>query len=135
LREILITCLVEIREQVLFAVAQNDDEEESLEWLIGIAKDKDEAMELRTRAIFWAGQMGDLPVDALGSLYEDAEDREMKEQVLFGIAQQDSKEAVTLLMEIARNEDDVALKTNIIFWIGQSDDSRVPSFLEEIITR
>ena len=40
----------EIKEQVMFAVAQNDDEYECLDWLIEIAKDKDESMELRGRA-------------------------------------------------------------------------------------
>ena len=123
----------DVKEQVLFAVAQNGDEDESLDWLVTIAKDKGESMRLRTRAIFWAGQMGELPVDALGSLYEDLEDREMKEQIVFALSQQDSDGAITLLMEIARKETDVELKTNIIFWIGQSDDPRSAEFLEEII--
>ncbi len=124
---------IEVREQILFSVVQTDDEDESLEWLIDIAKDKDEPMLLRARAVFWAGQLGDIPIDALGSLYEDAEDDEMKEQVLFSLSNQDTREAITLLMELALTEENAELKTNIIFWIGQSDDERVPAFLEDII--
>ncbi len=47
----------ELREQVLFAVSQSDDPANG-QWLVGIATDPNQPMELRKNALFWAGQSG-----------------------------------------------------------------------------
>jgi len=124
----------ELKEKVLFGVSQSG-EDEDVEWLLDLALDPSESIEIRKNALFWAGQMG-LEVSRLSGLYESVSDREMKEQVIFVLSQSSQEtEAVDQLLEIARNEDDSGLKRNAIFWLGQRDDPRVADFLLELIRR
>lgn len=123
----------EAKERVLFSVAQADDD--GLDWLLGVARDRKEPAELRCRALFWAGQMGDVPVKDISALYRDAEDPELREQVIFTLSQQDSKAATDELIKIVREEKDPELRTQAVFWIGQSGDPRAAEFLEELINQ
>jgi len=121
----------ELREQVLFAVSQSDDPANG-QWLVGIATDPNQPMELRKNALFWAGQSGVGLTDLL-NMWDLDLDPEMKEQLVFVYSQSDDPAALDKLFEIARTETDKELRENAIFWLGQSDDPRVTAFLEELI--
>ncbi len=123
----------EAKERVLFSVAQN--EHEGGEWLLSVMRDKKEDKELRGRALFWAGQMGEVPLGDIVAFYNEAEDEEIKEQVLFTLAQHGSTEAIDELMKIVGKEDSIELRTRAVFWIGQSDHPRAAEFLEDIISQ
>jgi HEAT repeat protein len=123
---------MELKERVIFGVAQNPSEEDR-RWLLVVARDETEPVELRKNALFWVGQSGEIAVDALADLYQSMPDREMREQVIFALAQRDSREAVTALMGIAEDEEDAELRQSAVFWLGQSDDPRVPEFLLSLI--
>jgi len=121
----------ESREKILFSMSQIDGRE-SQRWLLQIAGDVNEGIELRKKALFWVGQ-SDIPATELFTLYEKMPSREMKEQLIFVYSQRDEKAAVDKLFEIARTETDRELKKKAIFWLGQSDDPRVPAFLERLL--
>ncbi|KPK56882.1 MAG: hypothetical protein AMS21_12250 [Gemmatimonas sp. SG8_38_2] len=121
----------EIKEKILFSVSQSGGSQNG-EWLLGIASDTSEPMELRKKAMFWAGQAG-VSVVEMASLYETMPDRELKEQIIFALSQQGDDEAVDKLLDIARSETDIELRKQAIFWLSQSDDPRVAEFLMEII--
>ena len=123
----------EVKEQVLFAASQSGEEMQG--WLLEVARNSKESIELRCRAVFWAGQLGDVPVADIFSLYQASADRELKEQVIFTLSQQQSNEAAEKLMQIVRQEQDPELRTMAVFWIGQSDHPRAAEFLEEIINK
>jgi len=125
------TTEAEIKDKILFSVAQSGGSENG-EWLLGIAADTSEPMELRKKAMFWAGQAGVSVVEMAG-LYETMPDRELKEQIIFALSQQGDDEAVDKLLDIARSETDIELRKKAIFWLSQSDDPRVAEFLMEII--
>jgi len=122
----------ELRSQVLFAVAQTHDPADGA-WLVGVAKDRSQGIEVRKNALFWAGQSG-VEVKELLDLYTTTIDHEMKEQLLFVYSQSKSPAALDKLFEIAKTEKDKDLRENAIFWIGQSHDPRVTKFLEDLIT-
>ena len=121
----------ELRGQVLFAVSQSDDPANG-EWLVDIATDRSQPMELRKNALFWAGQSGEGQADLLAMWSLDL-DQEMKGQLVFVYSQSGEPAALDKLFEIARTETDKELRENAIFWLGQSDDPRVTAFLEELI--
>ena len=123
----------ELREQVLFAVSQSDDPANG-KWLVDIATDRSQPMELRKNALFWAGQSG-VGVEDLLAMWSLDLDHEMKEQLVFVYSQSDEPAALDKLFEIARTETDKELRENAIFWLGQSDDPRVTEFLDELITQ
>ena len=77
----------ELRNKILFSVSQMGGEENG-KWLVGIARDRAQPIEIRKQALFWAGQ-GGAPIADLTSLYTAFDDREMREQLIFVYSQRD----------------------------------------------
>jgi len=133
LRDLYVTLeATELKERVLFAISQNDADENG-DWLMERAMDQSESIELRKRALFWAGQTDELDVARLSELYNTMDDEEMRTQVMFVASQRDEPAAVDLLMRIATEDPNEELRKRAVFWLGQSDDPRVPEFLLRII--
>lgn len=122
----------EIKEKILFSIAQLGDPE-TASWLLNVAADGNEPMEMRKKALFWAGQARVLSIEEMGDLYSRMPERELKEQIIFGLAQRHEDAAVDLLLEIARNEEDVELRKKAIFWLGQVDDPRIDELILQLI--
>ncbi|HSJ31418.1 MAG TPA: HEAT repeat domain-containing protein [Longimicrobiales bacterium] len=122
----------ELKEAVLFALSQNSDAGNA-DFLIEVALNEREPVEMRKSALFWAGQKRALPLNRLGELYRSIDDREMREAIIFTMSQRREPEAVERLIEIARTERDVELRKTAIFWLGQSKDPRAVRFLGELI--
>lgn len=122
----------ELKEKIIFSVSQNRASSNA-RWLLDIALDDKESIEMRKQALFWAGQNRGLSMDDLGALYQRVGDREMKEQIIFVYSQRRDPASVDKLMEIARTEKDRELRKKAIFWLSQSRDPRVAKFLEELI--
>ncbi|MEO5589380.1 MAG: HEAT repeat domain-containing protein [Gemmatimonadaceae bacterium] len=124
----------ELRERVLFSLSQRKGAGNE-RWLMDIAINSKEDIELRKQALFWAGQSG-VGIDEIIPLYSRITDHEMKEQVIFVLSQRNnSPAAVDKLLDIAKNDKDVELRKKAIFWLGQSRDPRVQQFLLELINR
>ncbi len=124
----------ELKEKVIFSISQNDDAG-SRRWLMDLALNANESIEMRKKALFWAGQKGDVAIADLARLYTTMTNREMKEQLIFALSQRHESEAVDQLMTIAEKEPDKDLRGKAIFWLGQSKDPRVPEFLLRLINR
>ena len=120
-----------LREKVLFSISQAGGQDNA-RWLLGVAKDARQPLELRKRALFWAGQ-SDASVTDLTALYGAMTDREMREQLIFVYSQRDEPAAVDKLLDIAKREPDVELRKKALFWLGQSDDPRAAKALQDII--
>jgi HEAT repeat protein len=124
----------ELKDKVLFSLSQRKGMGNEA-WLMNIAINDREPVELRKKALFWAGQSG-VGVDAIIPLYSKINDQEMKEQVIFVLSQRGSTPAaVDKLMDIAKNDKDPELRKKAIFWLGQSRDPRVQQFLVDMINR
>ena len=124
----------DLTEKVLFSVS-NQRASGSGAWLIGIATNERESIELRKQALFWAGNNRAATVTEIAGLYDRVADREMKEQIIFVLSQNRAEAAVDKLMDIARRDSDRDLRSKAVFWLGQSRDPRVLKFLEELINR
>ena len=120
-----------LRDQVLFSISQAGGAENG-RWLLGIARDGAQPLELRKKALFWAGQGGASMTDLAG-LYSSMPDRAMREQLIFVYSQRDEPAAVDKLLEIARADPDRELRKKALFWLGQSDDPRAARALQDII--
>lgn len=121
------------KEKVLFALSQQNDPANAA-WLVDRAKDPNESLELRKKALFWAGQRdGALP--DLIALYSSMTDREMREQLVFVYSQSNDKAAADKLFDIAKNDPDPELRKKALFWLGQSNDPRVVQLLQDIIDK
>ena len=124
----------ELKDKVLFSLSQRRGMGNE-QWLMSIAVNDRENIELRKKALFWAGQSG-VDLDAIMTLYSKVNDQEMKEQVIFVLSQRGrTPGAVDKLMDIARNDKNPELRKKAIFWLGQSRDPRVQQFLVDMINR
>lgn len=124
----------DLKERVLFSVS-NQRSAGSGAWLIAIATNEREPMELRKQALFHAGNQRAASLTDIIALYDRVADKEMKEQVIFVLAQNRAEAAVDKLMDIARRDTDREMRSKAIFWLGQSRDPRVLKFLEEVINK
>jgi hypothetical protein len=122
-----------IKDKIIFSISQQRDDE-SAKWLVGLAGNQSESMELRKKALFWAGQTGE-SLDRLVSMYGRMQEREMKEQMIFVFSQRHERAALDKLMDIAKNDPDRSLRKKAMFWLGQSRDERVTAFLSDIVSR
>jgi HEAT repeat protein len=120
-----------LREKVIFSIAQMGGAENG-RWLLGLARDRAQPMETRKQALFWAGQSG-VPLADLAALYNTADDRAMREQLVFVYSQREEPAAVDKLLEIARRDPDPEMRKKALFWLGQSEDPRAAQALQEII--
>lgn len=123
-----------LREKVLFSLSQQRGAGNEV-WLMNIAVNPREDIELRKKALFWAGQSG-VAIPELATLYDRMPDTEMREAIIFSLSQrQRDPAAMDKLFDIARNEKDSALRKKAIFWLGQSRDPRVQQFLMDLINK
>ncbi len=124
----------ELKDKILFSLSQQRGMGNE-KWLMDIATSSAETVELRKKALFWAGQSNAVPLDQLVSLYARMPDREMKDQMIFVLSQKNTPAAVDKLLDIAKNDRDPELRKKAIFWLGQSRDPRIQQFLLDLINR
>lgn len=121
----------ELKEKAIFAVSQTRGGE-SRRWLLGIAEDGGEPDGLREKAIFWASQTG-ASLDELDALYSRLDERDLKEQLIFGYAQRKEAPATDRLLRIARQEPDGELREKAVFWLGQAAGREVTGELRGLV--
>ena len=121
-----------LRDKIIFSLSQqrgvNND------WLIDLATNEREPIEMRKKALFWVGQTSG-SLDRLTKLYSGMSSREMKDQMIFVFSQRHEPAAVDKLIDIAKNDPDRDVRKKAMFWLGQSHDPKVTAFLTDIITR
>ncbi|HEX4574354.1 MAG TPA: HEAT repeat domain-containing protein [Gemmatimonadales bacterium] len=123
----------DLKEKVIFSLAQMRGEEDG-RWLLDLAVNEREPIEMRKKALFWAGQQG-ADLGQLSGLYERMQNREMKEQLIFVYSQRHEPAALDEMIRIAKTERDKELRKKAIFWLGQSHDPRAAQVLMEIINQ
>lgn len=124
----------DLKDKIMFSLSQqkgfgND------RWLMDIAVNPRESLELRGKAIFSASQAG-VASSEFASLYDRLSEAEVKDQIIFVFSQR-SRDATAMdkLFAIARTDRDPELRKKAIFWLGQSRDPRAQKFLEDLINR
>ena len=124
----------DLKEKVIFSLSQMGGTD-NYRWLMDIALDSHEDIEIRKKALFWAGQGNSVDVADLVRLYDSMNDRDMKEQLIFVYSQRREAAALDKLFSIGKNDPDRELRKKAIFWIGQSRDPRAAQFLQELINQ
>src|SRR4029077_14572912 len=117
----------DLKEKILFSLSQQKGAGNE-QWLLNIAVNPKENIELRKKALFWAGQSG-VAISEIAQLYDRMSDAEMKDAIIFSLSQRPNDRAATdKMFDIAKNDKDPELRKKAIFWLGQSRDPRVQQF-------
>lgn len=127
-----------LKEKIIQSVAQAEKQDDTGggQWLLKLAHDDGEPMELRKKALFWAGQSEDTPVEDLISSYGAMKNPTLKEHFVFVLSERDEHQATDKLMDIARNDPDQSIRKKALFWLGQKDDdTRITQFLKQLILK
>ena len=122
-----------LKEQVLFSVSQRESWEGG-RWLLDKARDESQPMEVRRKAVFWAGQ-GRASVADISALYKSAQEPRLREHIIFVLSQRDEEAATTQLMSIARDDPDREMRKKALFWLGQKNDPRVTKLITDMVIR
>ncbi len=123
------------RQQINFALAQNDSSE-AFARLVDISR-KDADPEQRGNALFWLAeeypdQAADLLLDALAVEQDD----EVLEQAVFAVSQLPGSQGTRILLDLAQDpEQPREIRRQAMFWLANSDDAEALAALEELLTR
>jgi len=125
----------DLKEHIIFSLSQTRDAS-NYRWMMDIALDENENIEIRKKALFWANQGGSrTDIADLVRLYDSMKDREMKDQLIFVYSQRREDAALDKLFAIGKNDPDRELRKKAIFWIGQSRSPRAAAYLQELINQ
>jgi HEAT repeat protein len=102
--------------------------------LLRQARDEQQPIEVRRKAVFWAGQ-GDAKVSDLKALYTGTTERRLREHVIFVLSQRNEEEATNALVDIARTDPDRDMKKKALFWLAQKDDPRVTKLITDMVVK
>lgn len=119
------------KEWALEALASADDEE-TARWLLAVARNGAEPLELRRTAIYRAAT-GGTPIEQVVALYDEVQERELKSSLISAFARRSEPLAVDKLIDIVRRETDIELRRRAITALARSGDPRVAQVLLEII--
>ena len=124
-----------LKDKIIFSLSQMRGFGNA-EWIMNIALDSKESIEMRKQALFWAGQNNGASTESFAQLYDKMTDSEIKEQLIFVLSQRNRDgKALEKLMDIAKSDKDKELRGKAVFWLGQSRDPRAVKFLEDLISR
>ena len=122
-----------LQDRVLMSLAQSENTDD-IRWMLAQARSASVPMEVRRKAVFWAGQ-GHASLADLTSLYHQVQESRLREHVIFVMSQRDDERAVQALLDIARSDDDHQMRKKALFWLAQKDDPRVTRLIAELVAR
>lgn len=106
---------------------------ENTAWLVTLARNNAEPMEMRAEALGRVGRSSDVPIREVTALYDQLAARELREQLLSVYARRKEPEATDKLIEIAKSGTDPRLRRMAISALTRKNDPRTTQLLLEII--
>lgn len=107
---------------------------QNAQWLITIAGNADESIQLRRRAVQLSERAG-TPVAQLVQLYDRVEDTEMKAALISTLSANGTRAATDKLLAIAKGDTNYSLRRRAVSALTRSQDPRVKEALREIVER
>lgn len=123
-----------LREAVLYSLSRVETAENQ-QFLMGIVRNQNETPSLRAAALQRLGRMESVSVNEIAKLYDIADTRSLREQVLHGLSQRKEDAAVDKMIEIARKDTDPQIRRSAINMLARSSNKRAQDFIKEIFDR
>ena len=120
-------------EEAAVSVIANFGGADNVRWLLSLAKDVDQPIATRRRAVTHAYR-GGTPVAEIIKVYDETTDTQLKEAVMSALVESGEKAATDKLMQIARMDESAQMRRKAISMLGRSSDERVKRFLEGLAT-
>lgn len=104
------------------------------EWLVGLVKNTNESTQLRSAALQRLAR-SDIPVTDLARMYDAADSRSLRQQLLAALASRKESEATDKLIDIARNSTDSDMRRQAVYFLSRRNDPRATKLLMELIEK
>jgi HEAT repeat protein len=104
------------------------------DWLAGLVKNTSESSQLRSAALQRLSR-SDVPIADLGRMYDAADSRAMREQLISALASRKEPEATDKLIDIAKNSTDLEMRRLAINYLSRKNDPRATKLLMELIEK
>jgi hypothetical protein len=121
------------RDAVISALAEMGGSENA-RWLMSVARDEQQPVSTRRRALTSAQRAG-TPVADIVALYDALHEQELKEATMSVLAQSGTKSATDKLLTIARSDPNYQLRRRAVSQLSRSDDPRVREALKDIVVK
>jgi HEAT repeat protein len=107
---------------------------ENVRWLLALAKDVNQPIQTRRRAVQHAFK-GGTPLVEIVKVYDETTDTQLKDAVISALVESGEKAAIDKLMLIARTDPSTQMRRKAISVLSRSQDERVKKFLSELAER
>ena len=104
------------------------------QWLMGLMRNNDEPLEVRTAALSRVASRK-MPIADAVKLYNTVADREMRHQLISIYGQRTEPEATDKLLDIVKNDTDYNLRRQAIGALQRKNDPRATKLLLELIDK
>lgn len=104
------------------------------QWLLGIAKNRDEDMRLRREALARLRSTS-LTVDDLGKLLDSISERELRSAIVYQLAVRDEPAAADKLIEIVKSGTDPQIRREAINALSRKKDPRTTKLLLDLVEK
>ena len=120
-----------LKEAVLSAVSRIEAPDNE-QFLLSIARNQNEIPSLRSSAIQRLGRMSTVDLNDIAKLYEVADSRSMREQILQALAQRKEPEAVDKIVEAAKKDTDYNIRRYAIQLLMRSNHPKALQGIKEL---
>ena len=120
----------ELKERVISAMTRQKG---SSAWLMQVARDTREPLEVRKSAFGYAARNATAP--QLVEMWDVTKEKELKESLILALSRRKEPEALDKLIAIARNDADRDIRKTAVFWLSRSSEPRALAFLQELIEK
>lgn len=120
-----------LREAVLISLSRVETTENQ-QFLMGIVRNQNETPSLRAAALSRLGRMESVSVADIARLYDVADTRSLREQVINGLSQRKENQAVEKIIEIARKDTDPQIRRAAINALSRSNNELARKFLADM---
>jgi HEAT repeat protein len=104
------------------------------DWLVGLVRNTSESSQVRSTALQRLSR-SDIPVGEIGRMYDAADSRSMREQLISALGGRKEPEATDKLIDIARSSTDIDMRRLAINYLSRKNDPRASKALMELIEK
>ena len=123
-----------LKEAVLSAVSRIEAPENE-QWLLTIARNENESPSLRAQALQRLGRMTTVSFNEIGKLYESADSRALRQQILRALSERKEPEAIDKLVEVAKKDTDPNIRTYAIQILARSNNPKALQGIKELVDK
>jgi HEAT repeat protein len=107
---------------------------DNVQFLLGVAGNSSESSEVRGTAIQYAARDTSVSVGEINKLYDAAESRNMREQLIYALGRRSEPAAADKLMDIVKTSTDPYARRDAVNVLSRKkDDPRVTKFLLDLV--